>query len=437
MDGAIHHPLAYARIQQGWTKAELARRVRQAAVVRGLRSGVDRQRTWKWETGRAVPDRESQVLLAAVFGVDVNDVERHGWPDWLPGRDEPLPLGAPYTVQALREALRTAMDRRNFMTLGALALTGLAAQWATLEPGRLTTALAGKSTDATLVDWLEKTTAGLSTMPTEQRQYTARLLDAHLETVTDLIEHSRYTTRTGLRLHALAATLGTTCGWYRFDQGQHSAAGRFWTGALQSSHAAGDRDFGAGVISDFAYQAIWLNSPQLAGDLLGLALSRATHPTARSLLHLRRARAFAAMHSAAACQRELTAAERDLDVSASDPAPAWCGWMSPADLMVDSGQCFLDLGRTGEAQNRIREGIALLPRSRDKTRGIFLTYQARSLLQSGDVEEAAVAAGESLELANRIGAERSVSLLRDLSPQFTRHTKVGRVGSLMEDLRAS
>jgi transcriptional regulator with XRE-family HTH domain len=437
MDGEIHHPLAYARIQQGWTKAELARRIQQAAAARGLRSGADRQRTWKWETGRAIPDRESQVLLADVFGVAVDDLERHGWPGWLPGREDPLPLGPSYTVQALREALRTAMDRRNFMTYGALALTGLAAQWATLEPGRLTTALAGKSTDIKLVDWLEETTASLSTMPTEQRQHTARLLDAQLETVTDLIEHSRYTTRLGLRLHALAATLGATCGWYAFDQGQHAAAGRLWAAALQSAHVAGDRDFGAGVLSDVAYQATWLNSPQLACDLLAHALSRATHPTARSLLHLRRARAFAAMNSESACQRELAMAERDLQAQSNDPSPAWRGWMSPADLMVDSGQCALDLGRTGEAQSRISEGIALLPRSRDKTRGIFLTYQARSFLQSGNVEEAAAAASESLELATRIGAERSVLLLRNLTPAFTPHRKIAPVESFMDELRAS
>lgn len=437
MDDLIRHPLAYARMQRGWTQDDLAQGVRRAAAARGLRSGTDRQRVWQWEHKIRVPNGESQILLGDVFGVPENHREMYGWPDWLPGHDLPLPFGSEYTVQALREAHRSAMDRRTFMTISAVSLVGLASQWATIEPGHLSSALGGKSVDLELVEWLEATSAKLNGLPTEQRQHTAVLLDAHLATVTDLLEQGSYGETLGRRLHTLAASLAITCGWYRFDQGRNSAAGKLWDAALHSALAAGDRDLGAGVLSDFAYQATWLENPRTAADLLDHALTRARHPTARSLLHLRKARAHAALGERSDCFRNLADAETALDSPAAVPAPGYCVWMSPADLAVDSGRCLLDLGHTDAAHQRITEGITLLPRARDKTRAVFLTYSAESFLRRGEVEQALLVTNQSLDLANRIGADRCVKLVRGLASGFRRHRDVAGVAEFLEQLRLS
>ncbi|MFJ1758587.1 helix-turn-helix transcriptional regulator [Kitasatospora sp. NPDC088134] len=436
MEDPIRHPLVYARDQRGWSQTDLAVRMHRAARRHGLRSGTDRQRISKWEAGRR-PSPESQLLMAQAFNVPLEDVDHYGWPDWLPGREELLPLGSAYTVQALREAQSKAMDRRSFLTIGALSLSGLAIQWAQIEPGRLASALDGKQVDDDLVAWLETTSVQLTSLPTEQRQHTNKLMDAHLATVTDLIESGTYTEHTGKRLHQLAASLATACGWYRFDQGQHSAAERLWAAALHSAHAADDRDFGAGVLSDFAYQRNWLSQPDSSLDLLDSALSRTDHPTARSLLFLRRARAHAALGGRANCFRDLSAAESELARTVQDPAPGWCAWMSPADLAVDSGQCLLDLGRSDEAHVRITEGMGLLPPTRGKTRGIFLAYAARSLLESEQVEQALAATNESLDLATRFGADRCIALVRDLVPTFQQYRKVDGVTEFMERLKTS
>ncbi|MFE7462669.1 helix-turn-helix transcriptional regulator [Streptomyces sp. NPDC057499] len=437
MDDPIRHPLAYARGQRGWSQGDLVASLDRVARRHGLRSGADKTAVSRWENWRKTPNLESQLLIAEAFDVPVTDVEAYGWPYWLPGRDSPLPLGSAFTVRALHDAQRASMDRRNFMAYSAISLAGLASQWAAIEPDRLTSALSGKRVDPELVDWLEDTSAKLTALPTEQRQHTIRLLDAHLSTVTELIEEGRYSETTGSRLHLLAASLATTCGWYRFDHGRHWAAGKFWGAALQSAHAAGDRDHGAGVLSDFAYQSNWLGKPRISVDQLGHALSGTQHPTARALLFLRRARAHAALGERTACYRDLSEAEAALGAEAGDSAPGWCAWMSPADLAVDSGQCLLDLGRTDEAHARISEGMALLPRSRDKTRGIFLTYRAKGFLQSNDVEQALAVTGESLDLATRIGAPRCVALVRDLAPAFEPHRQVDGVPEFLEQLRAS
>ena len=201
MDDPIRHPLAHARELRGWSQGDLVSFLARAARGHGLRSGADKAAVSRWENGRKTPNTDSQLLIAEVFGVPLSEMETYGWPYWLPGRDEPLPLGAVRTVQALHDAQRASMDRRSFMTFSAISLAGLAAHWAVIEPERLASAMGGKQVDAELVDWLEDTSQQLTALPTEQRQHTIRLMDAHLATVTDLIEDGRYSEGTGRRLH--------------------------------------------------------------------------------------------------------------------------------------------------------------------------------------------------------------------------------------------
>ncbi|MFD5029577.1 hypothetical protein ACFWM0_03975 [Streptomyces sp. NPDC058405] len=80
--------------------------------------------------------------------------------------------------------------------------------------------------------------------------------------------------------------------------------------------------------------------------------------------------------------------------------------------------------------------MGLLPRARDKTRGIFLTYEARSLLRSREVEQALAVTTESLDLAERIGAGRCVTLVRELASAFTPYRQVAGVPEFMERLKA-
>ncbi|WP_331733684.1 helix-turn-helix domain-containing protein (plasmid) [Embleya sp. NBC_00888] len=434
MDTPIRHPLHHARLERGWSQTDLAREIARVARARGLRSGTDKNRISLWER-TTVPSDESQALLAEVFDVPADVVHTLGWPHWLPHRSTPILLGARSAVPALREALKLSMDRRTF-TYGGAALAAFAQQWATHDPTDPITGTTGQHVDAELLDWLEATSARLTTLATEQRQHTARLLDAHLETVTTLIAQARYAPPIGHRLHVLAASLAQTIGWHRFDQGAHRAAATYWHAGLHSAHASGDHDLGAGILSDLAYQATWTNEARTAIDILDHAVTRATHPTAKSLLHLRKARAHAALGEAASCRRALAVSEQELDAAASaDPSPSWCSWMSEADLAVDSGRCLLDLGQPAGAHRLIGEGLALLPRPRDKTRGVFLSYESETFLSTGDIDQAAHAATQALTLANRIGAPRCTELVRNLAPQFAPHHKVAGVPELLELVR--
>lgn len=431
------HPLTYQRDLRGLTRVDLADLIHAAARRRGLRSGVDKQRIRKWEVLGVMPDAANQTYIAEALDLPIELVEPDTWPHWLPLSDGGVvPFGSSSSVTALREALKTAMDpqRRAVLALSGSALTALAGSWAGgAQPATLVTHLSdGTLVGDDTVTMLEDSVRRLNVLATDQRQHFAALMDAHLTTVTNLIGHGRYDRTTGLRLHLLASTLAQTVAWHRFDHGRHTAAGQLWIAALHSAHATNDTDLGAAMLGDLAYQAAWRRDHATAASLLQHALVRTEHPAARSLLHLRLARTLAAQGEKRAALRALTAAEHHLGVSSGIPRPTWCAWMSEADLAVDSGQALLDLGDASRALHLITQGQALLPTSREKTKGVFLAYQAASHLRLREPELAAQAAGQALQLARRIDAPRCERLVQDLLPSFTPYEATPGVPELQE-----
>ncbi|MYT82400.1 XRE family transcriptional regulator [Streptomyces sp. SID8364] len=432
MDEKPSHPLKAARESLGLDRVQFAEWIQAAARRRGLRSGVTNTRVRKWEVDGVTPDGLSQEYIAEALGVDAPGPASAPWPYWLPGaggRVRPpggvVELGPTTTVPALREALQATMDHSRRVVVSAIsttALLALAGAWANAgpqPPAAVEEPIAPPASgDDDLVTSLEQATNLFTSQPTEARQHTAHVLEALLTSVSNLLEEGRHRGEARTRLLSLAAKLAGEVGWHRFDSGRHPEAARYWIGGLHSANALGDSDLGAGILSDLAYQASWRNRPELAADILRRALTRTRHPAAQSLLQLRLARALAVHGDRRATLRALNAAEHLLEAPCADPVPGWCKWLSNADLAVDTGQALLDLGDTRHAHTLIREGQSLLPTARDKTRGVFLAYQAKSHLELGEPDLAAAAATESFELAQRIGAPRCVKLVRDLTPAF-------------------
>ncbi|MET9759975.1 XRE family transcriptional regulator [Streptomyces sp. NPDC006372] len=428
------HPLVLARKAAGLTMEGLVSGIRAAAARRGLRSGVDEARVRKWHRGTR-PNDESQVYIAEALGWPADIVRAEDWPNWLPlTTDGVVPLGPNSFVLALREALRTAMDRRTFFTISGAALSTLAADWAAGPAVELAQSHDGQPVGEEFVAFLESTAQQLTGFATEHPQQIPILLEAQLSAVTDLLENSRYTPALGLRLHALAASLSQTVAWHAFDQGRHTQASQNWVAGLHNAYAARDFDMGAGLLGDLAYQAAWRLDHATAADILNHALTRAQNPAARCLLQLRLARTLAARggrNERRAVLRALAAAEQHLNDAGTD-RPTWCVWVSEADLAVDSGQALLDLGDVGRAHHLITEGERLLPTSRDKTRGVFLAYRATSLLDLKEPEPAAAAATQSLLLARRTEAPRCVRLVEDLLPRFQPYAHAQGVEELFQ-----
>ncbi|GLW58743.1 helix-turn-helix domain-containing protein [Kitasatospora phosalacinea] len=439
MDVQQHqHPIAVARAEAGMSLADLAAAMRTAARRHDRRSGTTKQQVHSWERPGANPPSDwSQQLMAEAFGVDPALVPLLGWPYWLPGNETPpMLLGTGDTVAALREAQRRAMlNRRTVLGLAPAVLVTLAADWATLDPTLAKAATEGKTVAPEFVSWLESSVQQLTGLATPDWRHTAQLLDSYYDTVVGLLEGAAYTEPVGTRLQLLASSLAQTLGWIRFDHEHHTAAAHYWNAALHAAHHAGDTDRGAGILSDLAYQSMWLGHGTPAAEVLDHALTRTQDPTARSLLSLRKARAHAMTGEARAARRAIDAAEHSLSTATGTP-PSWCSWMSPADLAIDTGRCLIDLGEPGPAHQQITLGTGLLPASRDKTRAVFLTYEAESLAHQGEIDHAAATARQALALAQRIGATRCLRQITTLSAVFQPHRQVHGVDDFLNAVRS-
>ncbi|MFE0632643.1 XRE family transcriptional regulator [Streptomyces sp. NPDC058864] len=367
------------------------------------------------------PSLPSQLQLAQVLQVPEADVHALGWPGWLPAYSQTLSFTPADSRIALREATVARTDRRAFLVMTAAAVAGVAQQWAATEPGRLTSALGGQRVDGQLVVWLEQRCADLRALTAVSGEQLRTVVDAHLDTAIDLIDRATYTETAGTRLHAAAAQLALTSGWLRFDQASHGAAQRLWHMALHAAHVADDRDLGAAVLSDLAYQATWLHQPAQAVEILDHARRRTHSPAARSLLDLRRARALAALADPTRCQRALAAAESELDHAAPGTTPPWIAWMSPADLAVDAGRALLDLGKPQRAADALESGLRQLDPARARTRAVFQTYQAEGALADHDLDAAVSHARHALDTALNTGAARCRGLVTSLLPRLEAH----------------
>ncbi|RKE21951.1 hypothetical protein [Streptomyces sp. TLI_171] len=440
MDAHRHqHPIAVARAVTDMSLADLAAAMRAAARRHDRRSGTTKQQVHTWEQPDANPPSAwSQQLMAEAFGVDPALVPLLGWPYWLPGNETPpMLLGTGDTVAALREAQRRAMlNRRTVLGLAPTVFVTLAANWATLDPALAKAATDGKTVAPEFVGWLETSVQQLTGLATPDWRHTAQLLDSYYDTVVGLLEDAAYTEPVGIRLQLLASSLAQTLGWIRFDHEHHTAAAHYWNAALHAAHHAGDTDRGAGILSDLAYQSMWLGNGTPAVDVLDHALTRTQDPTARSLLSLRKARAHAMTGEARAARRAIDAAEHSLSIATGTP-PAWCSWMSHADLAIDTGRCLIDLGEPGPAHHQITQGIDLLPASRDKTRAVFLTYEAESLVRQGEIDHAATTAQQALSLAQRLGATRCLRQITALGTVFQPYRQAPGVDDFLKTISSS
>jgi transcriptional regulator with XRE-family HTH domain len=405
------HPLAHLRRQHNWSMADLAHLLRAQAQARGLRSGIDRNRVWRWENG-TTPNEESQSLLAGLLDVPIVVTERLRWPDWLPAFEQPRPFSPSGSRAALREVQVTRMDRRSFLVLSSSTLVELAADWARIEPRHLDQALGGRQgVDTELLEWLERRSVELRTMSSGPHAHVASLIDAHLHTTVDLIAQDRYAPEAGRRLHAVAADLAHVAGWLRFDADRHADAQRHWQAAVHAAHQARDRDLAAVALSDLAYQATWLSRPADAVRILEHARSRTRAPAARSLLDVRRARACAVLQDRSGTQRALASAEAELERVRPQSTPPVVSWMSVADVNADAGRCWLDLGDPARAGTAIGAGLCELDPRRARSKAVFLTYRAEGALRSRDAAAAAADARAALDTALGSGAARCVDLV--------------------------
>jgi hypothetical protein len=417
------HPLAYVRAERGWTYQDvvnvIARRVGNMAARR--------EKAWRWEHRGAVPDRVSQLALAAELGVPPEHVDRSPWPRWLPAGDAmctALPWSQTGSVEAVEQALeRAVVDRRGFMILTGSTLVGVAEDWLHLEPEHVVSVVNGRRVSEEFLVSVKDSLPRLHMLhSTHGGDRARRLIDAELDMVVQVLSNSSYGASTATRLHGLAAELSFLAGWASLDAGLHAAAQRYWVAGLHAAHTAHDRVLGGDIIRSMSSQCHDLARPKEALRLARRAYEGAGRdavPRMRAMLALRVAREHAALGDQVACEQLLSQAETAFAQASTTAEPAegaawgsaWGSFYDEAAFYAQVGTCYLDLKAADRAEHYFDKTLILMPSCTARDKAIIVVRRASAQLGLGDIDHACSLATEAVSLIQQAPSEYNLQRL--------------------------
>jgi hypothetical protein len=271
-----------------------------------------------------------------------------------------LPWSAEGTLQVLEDWLLSGlMDRRTFLALSGVALTGAAWEYLGLEPERLLAALEGDGATATLITQLEATIPALWAL--DDAHGGPRVLPyvrSQFQTAAYILWQGSHSTQVTRQLFQIVAKLGQHAGWAAFDAGQHGLAQRYYLTALRAAHQATDRQLAAHILADLAFQAAATDARHDAGELAEVAMRAAAATPARVRASVATRAAFA--HGAAGDARKFAVcrdlAHQQLDQSQpQDGDPDWMYYLTPGHVDALAGPALVHLGQTAQAQGHTRQ----------------------------------------------------------------------------------
>ncbi|OHV34760.1 MULTISPECIES: hypothetical protein [Pseudofrankia] len=438
---ACAHPLTFVRVQRGWSYQKLARVV--AKRARDLGEGnmaAERQKVWRWEHRGVVPDRVSQLALATELGVPIERLESHPWPSWLP-TGEDVRIDYPWTqagsltsmINVVQDAVN---DRRGFLAINGASVAALADQWLGLGPACLAGALDGGLVDDQIVHRMAHNIPGLRVMDDRLGGGSVRrLVDAELGVVTELLARGRFSERIGRELHIVAAELARLAGWVSFDAGFQTGAQRYWATALHAAHIGGDRLLGANVLKNMSLQCIDFSQPVEALGLAEAAVRTAGGTTGRvgAMLHMRQARAHAALVDEASCQRELGIAEAAFD-QATTQEPAWACYFDEAEFQAQIGCCYIDLGNLLSADGWLSQAQAAHPAEKPRDRATYLLRRAGVQIDLGNLDTGCALAAQAVPLLAVTRSRRNARRADEIRRRLRRHPSVSAARDLDQQL---
>lgn len=430
-DGRTNHALASLLARAGWTPENLGDHLNQLAAAQGLGVRGHRRSVRRWvyaEPGRdapRVPREPWPSLVCHVLherlGVPVT-LETLGWahaaPLQLVPADHELAQGwdAPGAVDALATVVDAdAMERRRFLALTGLTLTGVAHQWL-FDPARVAASVLGKRVDHALVDDLERVAdarrrmddaiGGGALLPSTRED---------LRLVVALLRNASYTEDVGQRLYGVAAEFSRLAGWLACDSDAPALAQRYFAAGIRAAHLSGDRAIGANLLGFMSVQAGRSDKPSDAVVLAESALQTESQlsPAVAASLHARLAQGAARSGDAA---RWRSAQERSFELLANstpEDEPDWIYWFTQADAEGIAGRSLLALGKFSEAEPRLQRAVAMLDPAHSRDRAVLLCHLATARISAGRVDHACAAANEAATLIRRLDSAHDERRLGD------------------------
>ncbi|MFG1876687.1 hypothetical protein ACGFIV_17770 [Sphaerisporangium sp. NPDC049003] len=437
------HPLTYLREELSLSMASYANQL--AAVHQALGLGAmasERQKIYRWETGRAVPEPSAQRAMAALHKVPAELVEQIGWPQWLTvaggirkrGTDAPWDQTA--TVEVLSDLARGGpVDRRGFLIMTSAALGSTVLDWQdAMAATNAPISTGSRQITPVLVEHLERRLDHLRHLDDALGSGELRdLALAEFAFVIGLVKESRFTEQTGRRLYAAAAEAARCCAWIHFDAGFHAQAERYFGAALRASAIAADPLTGAYALSFQAIQRYTAGDPRDAVALIEAAQVQSKHrstPRFKAMLAARAARSYSKAGQRRECARSLDAARDALAAGPHDDDPAYLYWVNLGEIEMIAGSSALELGDHREAVHRFEAAITAEYAGDDqypRTHAIYLARAADAHLGLRDYDQAVDVAQHAVRCLGGVDSARSSATLADLRAKLGAYRQVPAV----------
>ncbi|MGW2544112.1 helix-turn-helix domain-containing protein [Kitasatospora sp. NPDC001574] len=336
------------------------------------------------------------------------------------------------------------LDRRALLRsgvgLGVAAAVGMGTPAAAADRGT-PTALARKARvasayGATPVEHLRRTRRLLieSDNLLGPRQVVATVHE-HIGVIQELRKDAKASDRRDLA--ELQTQYGEFLSWLYQDLGNNEQAGYWLDRAFQWSHTVGDGELTSYVMARKA---------QLAGDMADLAevvdlaeaAQRMARPRSRLAAVARTYEAYghALRGDASESERAIDQVRDSLDGVAADPTP-WGSWLNAAYVEVHRARGLEVLGRHDQAADAFAGAIRLLPDGYHRDRGVYMARQAVALAGARRPEEAAVAGGHALAVAEDTGSGRILTELARLDQELADWSRLPEVAEFRRTLNES
>ncbi len=236
------------------------------------------------------------------------------------------------------------------------------------------------------------------------------LRDAHA-----LLDQGTYSRPVADRLYAASGELALSVGWLAHDSGRPAAARAYYAEALATARAAGDQALEAHAFCNASFLARDDDRPReavRAAQAARQAAGRLGSWRLLSLLALREAGGWAGLGDRAACEQALLRAQTLFARGAAERDPEWMSFYGEAEMAGLEAQCRSRLGDHRGAAARARRGVLLQDPHFTRNIALYSAQLAADLAAGREPDEAAEAAGRSLDLLDdRVRSARIHSML--------------------------
>lgn len=237
---------------------------------------------------------------------------------------------------------------------------------------------------------------------------------AELELIERLAREARGPVRRSLV--RLTAEYRQFAGWMGEDSGDHPSAMRHYARAMDAAQEVGDHDMITSVLSMTSHLAWSERDPARAIGLAAAGRRDATRVSAGvlALVTQQEARGHALDGQARNVDELLDRTEQLTAAAAEHPddEPPWVYFNSPERVLFQRGVAYVELGRHSEAVDLFEEARRRLAGGYRRDLGRYTANLAVAAALDGQVERAAAAGKEALEITLDVGSAHTLSDLR-------------------------